>query len=118
MTVLLQPLNTLSPRSSAARTFSNLSRFRHERHCGLTPRRGWKRAKKYEEKFLSRRSTCAHDPRMLLCFSMLREVKMKAEFLVMSIMLALSIGGALLFEMWKVSLCQSGGQSIMQCIVE
>lgn len=49
---------------------------------------------------------------------MLREVKMKAEFLVMSIMLALSIGGALLFEMWKVSLCQSGGQSIMQCIVE
>lgn len=69
-------------------------------------------------KFLSRRSTCAHASRMLLWLSMLREVKMKAEFLVMSIMLALSVGGALLFEVWKVSLCQSGGHSIMQCITE
>ena len=69
-------------------------------------------------KFMWRRSTCAYDTRMFLWLSMLREVNMKAEFLVMSIMLALSIGGALLFEVWKVSLCQSGGHSIMQCITE
>jgi small neutral amino acid transporter SnatA (MarC family) len=49
---------------------------------------------------------------------MLREVKMKAEFLAMSIMLAVSVGGALLFEMWKISLCQSGGRSLLQCIIE